>query len=153
MREVFGFDMNVKNDALPTSPYAVLDLGEGNVLLMNDVSLTYSSPIQRLSPVGEVATYFVRGLPTGQLVVGTTVGTKGFFAPYLSTADMCGTLKSVNISIENRMCKVEENTEDALNNLQIQGIALTALSLQISAGTMQLQQTASYEIGAIKPTN
>lgn len=153
MREVFGFDMNVKNDALPTSPYVVLDLGEGNVLLMNNVDVEYGTDMQRISPVGEVAVYFVRGLPRGTMRVGTTVGTKGFFAPYLSTADMCGTLKSVNISIENRMCKVEENVEDALNNLQIQGIALTSLSLSISTGQMQLQQQASYEIGAIKPTN
>ena len=49
MREVFGFDMNVKNDALPTSPYAVLDLGEGNVLLMSNVDVEYGTDMQRIS--------------------------------------------------------------------------------------------------------
>ena len=149
MQDVFKYDMAVKNEELPTSTFAVLDLGEGAIQLLQQMDITYGRQLNQFFPVGEAAVYYVSGNPSGTLRVGLAVGKTGFMKPFMRSAEMCGTLTPINVTLSGSRCDLAIENK----SMKFTGAILESLNFSVNGQNLILNQGAQYRLAGMTVSN
>ena len=144
MKDILGYDREIKTANLASSEFAAITIGSASAkeALIQNVDFQYSQQIGEVVQVGDVNIYLMPGRPSGGCIVSKLVGDGGFFAGFKDGA--CGVISGVSVDIQPGQCGyVGAGTISFTNGV------ISALSTSISAAQLQIGNQISIRLASL----
>lgn len=141
-KDIFSYDVDVKEKQIVAARNAALDLGDGKIALVQSMQGSYGHQTNTVYEAGSSSVYFVHGNPTGTFTYSTLVGTNGWFDGF-PMSGACASLRTINIDLlsDNEDCDVEVKMN---TNLKFEGALLRSVSFSITSGQLQISTTGEF---------
>lgn len=147
MNDVFGYNREIKSKEILSADNVSLDLGDGKVALVQNVSASYMHQVAPMYEVGSSNLYFVNGQPMGQFSFGSLVGKSGFFSGFNLKNLACGDLKTLSVNLKNdNNCELEVTSN---STLKFEGAVLNSIGFQVTAQQLYITQEAQFTVAKL----
>ena len=143
-KDIFNYDVDVKEKQIVAARNAALDLGNGKIALVQTFQGSYGHQVEPIYEAGSSSVYFVNGNPSGTFAFTTLVGTDGWFANILdANGKACADLKTVNIDLTNANedCDVQVSMN---TNLKMEGVILQQIGFSVQAGGLRIENSGQF---------
>ena len=151
MLDIFGYDREVKDKEILSSDNISMDLGEGKIALLQQVTAQYDHQIKPVYEVGSSALYFVNGQPMGSISFANIVGKSGFFNGFGLGGQACGELKTISINaVADSNCdyEIERNS-----TIKFEGAILKQIEFRVTAGEMFASTNGTFLVAKMLLSN
>lgn len=148
-KDIFNYDVDVKERQIVAARNAALDLGDGKISLVQSFQGSYGHTVEPVYEAGSSSVYFINGNPMGQFDFTTLVGTNGWFANIIDAkGKACAELKTINIDFTNANedCDVQVTVN---TNLKMEGVILKQIGFAVQAGDLRITNTGSFIFGKL----
>ena len=148
-KDIFNYDVDVKEKQIVAARNAALDLGNGKIALVQTFQGSYGHQVEPVYEAGSSSVYFVNGNPQGSFTYTTLVGTDGWFANIIDAkGKACAELKTVNIDLTNanEVCDVQVSMN---TNLKMEGVLLQQIGFSLQAGGLRIENNGTFICGKL----
>lgn len=148
-KDIFNYDVDVKEKQIVAARNAALDLGNGKIALVQTFQGSYGHQVEPVYEAGSSSVYFVNGNPQGTFTYTTLVGTDGWFANIIDAkGKACAELKTVNIDLTNANedCDVQVSMN---TNLKMEGVLLQQIGFSLQAGGLRIENNGTFVCGKL----
>lgn len=148
-KDIFNYDVDVKEKQIVAARNAALDLGNGKIALVQTFQGSYGHQVEPVYEAGSSSVYFVNGNPQGTFTYTTLVGTDGWFANIIDAkGKACAELKTVNIDLTNANedCDVQVSMN---TNLKMEGVLLQQIGFSLQAGGLRIENNGTFICGKL----
>lgn len=142
--DFYGYKTNIQNEQLSSSDNAIIDIGNGQLGLVQQWSGSYNHAVEQRFEFGSSTVYWVNGRPSGQFHIQKLVGREGLLTAFRTGQDACGGLRQIAVSLDGGSCSVEVGP-----GLIFSGAKLSQVAVSGQAGAFELAEQATFVVASM----
>lgn len=139
--DFFGYNTPTQSNQIISADNAVIDLGNGRLGLVQQLSGTYGHQVESRFEFGSTTLFWVNGKPQGDFTVNKLVGREGILVDFRTGQDACGGLRQISVSLDGGTCEIEVGA-----GLNFNGAKLRQVSFQGTSGGFDITESANFVV-------